>query len=128
MSALRDNGFELLRALKISQEKLRDGDDPDLRITWRIAFSLRSNGSIMKKRDHRFADDQAGDWRIGKWKRAKKIPARDWRKLDRRAWLVRQREILIGAGYEITAEASEQELASMDHRCQNKLDQKRRSW
>lgn len=128
MAALRDNGSELMRATRIGLLELREGDDPDLQLTYRIAFSYRSNGAIMRKRDHRFRDDPAGAWRLGAWKRGKKIKAEAWRKLDRRSWLTRQREILITAGYTIEAEASESELVSCDRRCEARQDQKRYSW
>lgn len=128
MAALRDNGGELMRAIRVKTEALRANEDPDLALTFRETYSIRTNGGIMLKRDHRFADDPIGQWRKGKWKRAKKIKAPAWRKLDRRLWLARRREILIAHGFEITAEADRITMEACDRRCELKQDQRRGSW
>ena len=113
MAALKNNGSELARALRIQTDPT-DPIDPDLTMTNRLTYSLRSNGAIMLKREHRFRDDPAELWRGGKWKRVSKLPARAWNKLandDRRSWLCRKMDRLIELRFEIISEASADRLS-----------------
>lgn len=71
----------------------------------------------MQKSDHRWSDDPEGKWRSGSWKIRSKLPAKLWRKADRRSWIESKRIAFEVQSFELlTAESEiEQAIRSMEY-------------